>query len=130
MEQVVPSGELTAEAVIEQVLFALGQNDVPYADAGIEVLYRFSSERMRAKVGDLSAFRRILHNDLFSPLLNFERVTAHAPEVVGTTARQAIWLYGSQAEVPFVVALAVASYGAHEGCWLISGITRGDIPLS
>eukprot|EP01023_Acetabularia_acetabulum_P059451 TRINITY_DN7144_c0_g1_i6.p1 TRINITY_DN7144_c0_g1~~TRINITY_DN7144_c0_g1_i6.p1 ORF type:complete len:206 (-),score=11.74 TRINITY_DN7144_c0_g1_i6:53-670(-) len=74
-----PQFEFTKEEVLQLQLEALSNNDEPYADHGIEVLYRFASfdpwSRCRyfgknQDMGQFERFRRMFHVPAYSPLLN------------------------------------------------------------
>jgi hypothetical protein len=116
----IPNPELSPQAVIQLVLAALKHNDSPYLDAGIETLYSFSSERMRSKVGDMSAYKRALHNDLYKPLLKHAQSEADVFMQIAESARQTVVVDG----VPYLFALAKQSYGEYKDCWLLAGLTR------
>jgi hypothetical protein len=118
-----PKPELTPQALITLVLEALKHNDTPYLDAGIETLYTFSSARMRSKVGDLAAFKRALHNDLYRPLLKHAQREADVFMQIAESARQTVTVDG----VAYTFALAKQSYGEHAGCWLLTGLVREGV---
>ena len=65
-----PSPEHTPREVVIAQLKALKNNDVPYLNAGIEVVYRFASPYQRAENGPLSNFRSKFNNLAFRPLIN------------------------------------------------------------
>ncbi|KAF8073191.1 hypothetical protein HT031_000852 [Scenedesmus sp. PABB004] len=81
--EVGPSYELSRDEAIAVQLAALADNDKPFYDHGIEVLYRFANfdpfQRARYfgksfDLGQFERFRRILHIPAYKPLLGHEGV--------------------------------------------------------
>lgn len=77
-EGIWPSYDLTKEEAVQIQLKVLQQNDIPYIDHGIEVLYRFSNfdpfKRCNyfgrpLDLGQFERFRRVLHSPQYSVLL-------------------------------------------------------------
>lgn len=64
-----PDPERSAEVVRIQ-LGALARNDVPDADAGIAVAFRFASPDNKRSTGPLDRFARIVRGEAYAPLLD------------------------------------------------------------
>ncbi len=78
-----PSYQHTHQQAVEVQLEALRNNDTPYIDHGIEVLYRFADINPFARsayfgrsldLGQFERYRRILHSTYYRPLLHHSSV--------------------------------------------------------
>lgn len=125
-----PSPGLAPGEVLGAVLRALADDESFGSDHGVRVLHAFASDRMRAAIGDLDAFRRALRNALYAPLSRPDAVGIDRLERRGDSARASVLVkeHGS-AEARFTVALARARHGDRRGCWLVSGIAREGVDL-
>ena len=78
-EAEVPSPDLTYsdEEALATVMNALGSNDEPYKNAGLEVCFNFSNDMCRAAVGgSLEEFFRYATNPTFSCLVDHKNYEA------------------------------------------------------
>ncbi len=126
-----PHPDLTPDRVVALVLTALQRNDAPHPDAGVETLYAFASARLRAQVGDLKTFKRVLHNSLYAPLLEHTRARAEPLERRGRAARQTVVVWTAEAgagEAPYLFSLAQQPQADAPPLWLLSALSRADLP--
>ena len=124
-----PPADLAPEGVVALVLAALQRNDLPHPDAGIETLYAFSAARLRAQVGDLPTFKRVLHNELYAPLLEHTQARAEPLERRGRAARQTVVVEAKDgAAAPYLFSLVEQPQADAPPLWLLSGLARADLP--
>lgn len=133
LKRAVPEGatqsDLAPESVVALVLAALQRNDLPHTDAGIETLYAFAAARLHAQVGDLGAFKRVLHNELFAPLLGHASANPEPLERRGGVARQTVMVEdGGGAATPYLFSLVEQPQPDGPPLWLLSGLSRADLP--
>lgn len=125
-----PAPGLSADQALAAVIDALADNDHPEPDHGVRVLHAFASDRMRAAVGDLDAFRRALHNELYAPLVSAREIGTEGLERRGDSARATLAVGDARGGwTHFTVALARSPHGERSGSWLLSGIARAGVDL-
>ena len=124
-----PHPDLAPENVVALVLAALQRNDLPHPDAGIETLYAFGAPRLRAQVGDLETFKRVLHNELYAPLLGHAQARTEPVERRGRAARQTTTVEDENGTAtPYLFSLAQPPQPDAPPVWLVSGLARADRP--
>jgi len=127
LAQVQPSADLTPADVIRYQVDALADNDVPYADAGIEITFRFASPENRRVTGPLSRFRALLHNPLYSDLLNHVRAEYGDPLMRGHMALGPVLITTAEGkQVGYMFQLSKQLDERCPGCWMTEGVTRLD----
>eukprot|EP00545_Synedropsis_sp_CCMP1620_P008072 CAMPEP_0119015828 /NCGR_PEP_ID=MMETSP1176-20130426/11674_1 /TAXON_ID=265551 /ORGANISM="Synedropsis recta cf, Strain CCMP1620" /LENGTH=210 /DNA_ID=CAMNT_0006969151 /DNA_START=138 /DNA_END=770 /DNA_ORIENTATION=- len=88
-----PCRDYDASEVVEVCMNALLRNGEPYANAGLEVCWNFSSDRCRAaQGGSLEQFIDFADNPVFSSMVDAEswNVAAKGNEIPGTPTRGAM----------------------------------------
>lgn len=88
-----PSREYEASEVVDLCMNALLQNESPYANAGLEVCWNFSSDRCRAaQGGSLEHFIEFADNPVFGSMVNAESwaVVNEGNLIPGTPTRGAM----------------------------------------
>ncbi|CAN5965534.1 unnamed protein product [Sphagnum jensenii] len=139
-----PSFDLTAEETALRQLNALHDNDIPYADHGVEVMYRFAgfdpfkrSEYFGPffDLGQFERFRRIFHHSTYRVLLSHtERRVLSSLYVNEHCFKQRVWISGARPgeEEVFEFTLIQRVGGNWDGYWLTdslrhdgNGITGG-----
>lgn len=126
-----PSPELTPKAVIDAHLEALGRNDQPHVDAGVEVAYRFASPELKAHLGGFAGFRRALHGPAFRPLMHRARALVDTVDAYGRKDEDhasvlVVTLDAMGFPVGFLFDLRRAEESPVRGCWLVFGMRRLD----
>ena len=127
LEQVQPSADLTPADVIRYQVDALADNDVPHADAGIEITFRFASPENRRVTGPLHRFRALLHNPLYSDLLNHVSAEYGNPMMRGHMALGPVLITTADGrQVGYMFQLSKQLDERCPGCWMTEGVTRLD----
>ncbi|BBM97782.1 hypothetical protein MPTK1_1g08280 [Marchantia polymorpha subsp. ruderalis] len=129
-----PSSELTAEEATLRQLEALSQNDEPYPDHGVEVMYRFAGfdpfERSQYfgpffDLGQFERFRRIFHHATYRVLLGHkERRILSSLYMSEHTFKQRVWIGGSRPgeEEIYEFTLVQRVGGSWDGYWLTDSL--------
>lgn len=116
-----PSAQLTPSDVVRLALAAFERSP----DHAARFLWEFGSEKLRRNAGDETHLERLLGNELFGPLVDFERVRLGPLERIEDSARQMISVDGGRTGTArFLLSLKRSGYGERRGCWLISGLER------
>lgn len=120
-----PSKEYEPEDVVELQVEALGNNDDPREDAGIETAYNFASPSNRASTGPIDRFKRMVKNRLYSDMIDHEKASYTPMVKNGDRASQEVVLAqedGSETKYEFVVSLQ--DEGEFEGCWMTDSVRK------
>ncbi|KAL2652677.1 hypothetical protein R1flu_020805 [Riccia fluitans] len=129
-----PSSEFTAEEAVLQQLEALSNNDEPYADHGVEVMYRFAGfdpfQRSQYfgpffDLGQFERFRRIFHHSTYRVLLGHkERRILSSLHMSEHTFKQRVWIGGARPgeEEVFEFTLVQRVGGSWDGYWLTDSL--------
>ncbi|KAL3684519.1 hypothetical protein R1sor_002541 [Riccia sorocarpa] len=129
-----PSSEFTAEEAVLQQLEALSNNDEPYPDHGVEVMYRFAGfdpfQRSQYfgpffDLGQFERFRRIFHHSTYRVLLGHkERRVLSSLHMSEHTFKQRVWIGGARPgeEEVFEFTLVQRVGGSWDGYWLTDSL--------
>lgn len=120
-----PDESYSAQDVIELQVEALGRNDEPHKDAGIETAYNFASPSNRASTGPLSSFKRMVHNIMYKDMLNHKEANYRELEVQDDTAEQDVVLTSENGEkTTFGFTLSKQQNGEWSGCWMTDSVIK------
>lgn len=124
-----PSPELDARSVIDLSLSALGANDDPHPDAGVDVAWRFANGRLRAELGGYDGLRRAFHGPGLRPLIDHTRAMVEPTRESDDEAHVLVVTLGTRGlPVGFVFDLVREVGGKNQGCWMIAAIRRVERP--
>lgn len=88
-----PHRDFTAPEVVQMCMDTLSHNNEPYANAGLECCFNFSTDRCRAaQGGSLEMFVRHAANPVFASMVNAQewQVLSTGPLIQGTPTRGAM----------------------------------------
>jgi len=123
-----PHRDYTAPDVVQMCMDMLTRNGEPYANAGLEVCFNFSSDRCRAaQGGSLEMFIQYAHNPTFASMVNALewQVLSTGPIIQGTPTRGAMQtvLVNVQPQKGdarrFLWTLQQERRPPRQGCWLV-----------
>eukprot|EP00271_Cylindrocystis_brebissonii_P006011 TRINITY_DN1851_c0_g1_i2.p1 TRINITY_DN1851_c0_g1~~TRINITY_DN1851_c0_g1_i2.p1 ORF type:complete len:265 (+),score=16.17 TRINITY_DN1851_c0_g1_i2:68-862(+) len=129
-----PTFEYTVEEALQTQLDALQRNDVPYADHGVEVMYRFAGfdpfERStyfgpRYDLGQFERFRRIFHHISYRVLLGHtDSKILSTFKVNDHCLKQRVWVKGARPgeEETFEFTMVQRVGGNWDGYWLTESV--------
>ena len=123
-----PSPELSAKEVVRLQVDALGRNDEPREDAGIEAAFNFASPDNKRVTGPLRRFRTLFDTPAYGPMIDHQGATYSEAEVEDGTARIGVILQTeSEGRVGYLFRLSLQSSPPHEDCWMTDAVQR--VPL-
>ncbi|GAQ78840.1 hypothetical protein KFL_000190570 [Klebsormidium nitens] len=137
-----PAFELTAEEAILRQLEALKDNDHPYPDHGIEVMYRFAAFDPFTfstyfgtvkDLGQFERFRRLFHDRVYRVLLGHtdsKILSSFHPSE--HEFKQRVWIRGHRPgeEEVFEFTLSQRFGGVRDGYWLTESLKHDGKGLS
>jgi len=120
-----PAPSLSPEKVVRLQVEALGSNDTPHEDAGVEAAFNFASPANKRVTGPLGRFRRLFETPAYGPMIDHKDATYSAPQVDGTVARMGVILTTDQGErVGYLFRLSKQAEPPHEDCWMTDAVRR------
>ena len=123
-----PSPALAPADVVQIVVEALGVNDQPYANAGAEVAFRFSSPDNRRTTGPLEKFIELVHNPVYSPVLNHIHARYGAIKVTENQASVPVIIVSQDAERHgYMFTLKRQIGGEFDKCWMTDSVLPFEI---
>jgi hypothetical protein len=120
-----PSPRLSAEEVVRVQVEALGDNDTPHEDAGIEAAFNFASPANKRVTGPLDRFRRLFETPAYGPMIDHRGATYSTPQVRDSVARIGVILTTKQGErVGYLFRLSKQAEAPHEDCWMTDAVRQ------
>ena len=127
-----PSPDLSPTEVVRLQVEALGNNDAPRDDAGIEAAFSFASPSNKRATGPLRRFRRLFDTPAYGPMIDHDGATYSAPQVEGDRAQMGVILItDSGNRVGYLFQLSRQPDAPYEDCWMTDAVRRvpvEDIP--
>lgn len=124
-----PSPDLLPEEVVRIQVEALGHNDDPHPNAGIEAAFRFASPGNRAATGPVDRFVRMVKGPVYRDMLDFERAVYEPMRIEDDRAVQRVTLtHADGRRVAYVFGLSRQDGGPCDGCWMTDAVVREDRP--
>lgn len=123
-----PSPNLSPAEVVRLQVDALGRNDMPHADAGIEAAFRFASPANKRATGPLERFRLLFETEAYGPMLNHDGAQYSAVQQTDSQARMGVMLSTESGSVGYVFRLSKQTQAPYQACWMTDGVRR--VPVS
>ena len=119
-----PDPKLDPAAVVRIQLEALAHNDQSSKDAGLAIVYSFTSPQNREQTGPLEHFSAMVHAG-YAQLLNHRSAKLNPVVVQGEQALQGVELVGQKGETArFIFVLSRQGEAPYAGCWMIDGVIQ------
>jgi len=120
-----PSPDLSPTEVVRLQVEALGDNDVPYEEAGIEAAFQFASPANKRATGPLERFRTLFDTRAYRPMIDHLGARYSEAQVRGDVARIGVVLTSERGrEIGYLFRLSKQSDAPYEGCWMTDGVQR------
>jgi hypothetical protein len=124
-----PNPKLSPAEVIRIQIEALGHNDVPHKNAGIEITFRFASPGNKMATGPLDHFIQLVSGPVYRPMLNHQEARYGEIRMKGNEARQPVILTTKNGErVGYVFSLSKQEGGPHNNCWMTDSVVPVAAP--
>ncbi len=118
-----PTTDLTPEEVVRIQVEALGNNDDPYPDAGIEITFRFASPGNKQVTGPLERFIPLVKNPTYRDMIDHVAATYDPIQINGDVARQVVTLTTPDGRsVAYAFTVIRQRGGEYDGMWMTSGV--------
>jgi len=128
LEQRRPHSSLSPEAVVQIQMEALGKNDEPSSDRGIEITWRFASPSNKKFTGPLERFKTMIHGPNFRPMLNHKSVEYENLRIDGGKAQlDVIVLTGDNRYVGYRFGLSRQNDPSCNGCWMTDSVLPFEV---
>ena len=116
------------EKVVRIQIEALGDNDRPHPDAGIEITFRFASTANKKVTGPLPRFIEMVHNPAYRPMLNHSGARYGKLEREGNQASQTVILKtGDGSRVGYLFQLSRQTEAPYKDCWMTDSVMRFEV---
>ncbi len=107
---------------------ALGDNDRPYSDAGIEITFRFASPANKKVTGPLQRFIEMVHNPAYRPMLNHRGARYGKLKQDGHQAFQTVILIAREGgPVGYRFQLSKQTEVPFKDCWMTDSVMRFEV---
>ena len=124
-----PSSELQPGEVVQIVIDALGENDYPFTDAGIETAFNFSSPANKVNTGPLERFVKLVKGPVFGKMINHRDSTLSKVILEGNKALRLVQIVGANNEtLYFAFRLGLQQEGDYAGMWLTEAVWPLEAP--
>lgn len=123
-----PNRNLSPADVVRIQIRALGRNDMPHENAGIEIAFRFASPRNKLVTGPLPRFIQLVSNPVYRAMLDHRQAKYGPLQIEGVKATQPVILIASDGQrVGYLFTLSRQDGGACDGCWMTDGVMRFEV---
>ena len=111
------------EEVVRIQTEALGKNDEPYENAGIEITFRFASPQNKLSTGPLPRFVGIVRSPAYEKMINHSGVEFGPAHIEEDVAQVPVLITAADGEkAGFVFRLSRQSDAPYEQCWMTDGV--------
>jgi hypothetical protein len=118
-----PDPQLRPQDVVHLQMTALANKDDPYADAGIELAYRFASPANKTATGPLDRFIQLLKTPIYEPMLHHLEVEYMAADVMGSYAEQRVIVTTVDGRrAGYLFSLSRQGEGGYRDCWMTDSV--------
>ncbi len=123
-----PNRNLSPADVVRIQIRALGRNDMPHENAGIEIAFRFASPRNKLVTGPLPRFIQLVSNPVYRAMLDHRQAKYGPLQIEGVNATQPVILIASDGQrVGYLFRLSRQDGGTCDGCWMTDGVIRFEV---
>lgn len=126
-----PDPSLGPEEVVRIQIGALGENDNPHPDNGIEVTFRFASPANKVMTGPVECFKKMVHSPGFEPLIDYRSASYENLVIDGDNAVIDVILLGKDdLFIGYRFTLSRQRGGACVGCWMTDSVVPFTVEMS
>ncbi len=127
--EIVPDPAYTPEEVVGIQMRALGQNDKPFENAGIELTFRFASPNNQRNTGPLARFEVLFENLAYKPMLSYASMEIGESMIVNGSAMVPVLLDDMHGKkVGYMFTLSQQIDPPYENCWMTDRVVRVQLP--
>ncbi len=128
LPQTQPGPSLSPQDVVSIQIEALGNNDTPYKDRGIEVTFNFASPANKRMTGPLARFKAMVRGPTYGPMIDHRGARFENLVVEGDSARIDVVLTSKEGVyLGYRFFLSRQHGNAYEGSWMTDAVVPFDI---
>ncbi len=128
LPQTEPDPSLSPQDVVSIQVEALGNNDTPYEDRGIEVTFNFASPANKRMTGPLARFKVMVRNPTYGPMIDHRGARFENIVVEDNSARIDVILTSKEGVyLGYRFFLSRQHGNAYEGSWMTDAVIPFDI---
>ncbi len=128
LPQTQPDPSLSPQDVVSIQVEALGNNDTPYKDRGLEVTFNFASPANKLMTGPLERFKVMVRNPTYGPMIDHRGAKFEMPVVEGNSARIDVILTSKEGVyLGYRFFLSRQHGNEYEGSWMTDAVIPFDI---
>lgn len=128
LPEIQPNPEYLPDEVVGIQMRALGKNDQPFDDAGIELTFRFASPSNKASTGPLSRFTNLFSNPAYKPMLNHTLLEVGQAEIRENQARVPVMIETPDgSRMVYLFMLSLQSQEPYMDCWMTDSVNAVKI---
>ncbi len=128
LPQTEPDPSLSPQDVVSIQVEALGNNDAPYKDRGLEVTFNFASPANKLMTGPLERFKVMVRNPTYGPMIDHRSANFEMLVVEGNSARIDVILTSKEGVyLGYRFFLSRRHGNRHEGSWMTDAVIPFDI---
>ncbi len=128
LPQTEPDPSLSPQDVVSIQIEALGNNDTPYENRGIEVTFNFASPANKRMTGPLERFKVMVRNPTYGPMIDHRSAKYENLVVEGESARIDVILISKENEyLGYRFFLSRQQGNEYEGSWMTDAVIPFDI---
>jgi len=123
-----PDPEYQPNEVVGIQMRALANNDQPYADAGIEVTFRFASPRNKISTGPIERFTNLFDHPSYRAMLNHSALEIGEAEIRNDQARVPVTIESNNGKrIVYLFALSLQNEEPYLNCWMTDSVAPIEI---
>ena len=122
-----PSPALTPNEVVRLQVDALGQNDDPHPNAGIEAAFRFASPANKRATGPIERFRLLFDTDAYGPMIGHDGARYSEVQQSNAEAQMGVILSTESGPVGYIFRLSKQTQAPYQDCWMTDGVRRVSV---
>ncbi len=128
LPQTEPVPSLSPRDVVSIQIEALGNNDTPYENRGIEVTFNFASPANKSLTGPLERFAVMVRNPTYGPMIDHRGASYENLVVEGDSARIDVILTSKEGMyLGYRFFLSRQHGNRYEGSWMTDAVIPFDI---
>ncbi len=128
LPQTEPDPSLAPQDVVSIQIEALGNNDTPYKDRGLEVTFNFASPSNKRMTGPLARFKAMVRGPTYGPMIDHRSANFEKLVVEGNSAQiDVILLSRDGVYLGYRFFLSRQRGNEYEGSWMTDAVVPFDI---
>ncbi len=128
LPQTEPDPSLSPQDVVSIQIEALGNNDIPHENRGIEVTFNFASPANKRMTGPLERFAAMVRNPTYGPMIDHLSAEFEDLVIEGNSARIDVILKSKEGVyLGYRFFLSRQQGNEYEGSWMTDGVVPFDL---